>query len=64
MNKIDKTKESLPEDFSTLEKVGEFWDTCSMADYEDIFEPVDVEITLPPRITGPGTAVSHAHRRE
>jgi hypothetical protein len=39
-------KDVLPESFSTLEELSEFWDTHSTADYEDILEPVDVEIDL------------------
>ena len=39
-------KDVLPESFSTLEELSEFWDTHSTADYEDIMEPVDVEIDL------------------
>ncbi len=49
MNEKDKKIEDLPEEFSTLKEAGEFWDTHSTADYEEIFEPVDVEIALPPR---------------
>jgi len=36
----------LPEDFRTLEEFSEFWDTHSTADYEEVMEPVEVEIDL------------------
>lgn len=42
-------KEELPEEFNTLREAGVFWDTNSTADHEENFEPVDVEISLPPR---------------
>lgn len=42
-------KEEVPEEFSTLKEAGVFWDTNSTAEHEDVFEPVDVEIALPPR---------------
>ncbi|MFO7679588.1 MAG: CopG family antitoxin [Chloroflexota bacterium] len=40
----------LPEEFASLEDAGEFWDAHSTADYEDMFEPVEFEIDLPPRL--------------
>jgi CopG antitoxin of type II toxin-antitoxin system len=39
-------RDSLPEEFSTLEDLWSFWDTHSSADYEDLVEPVEVEIDL------------------
>ncbi len=36
----------VPESFASLEEFWEFWDTHSSADYEDLMEPVDVEIDL------------------
>jgi hypothetical protein len=39
-----KPKDVLPENFSTLEEFSEFWDTHSTADYEEVIEPVEVEI--------------------
>jgi hypothetical protein len=41
-----KSKDVLPENFNTLEEFSEFWDTHSTADYEEIMEPVEVEIDL------------------
>ena len=39
-------KDILPEDFSTIEEFWSFWDTHSSADYEDVMEPVEVDIDL------------------
>ena len=39
-------KDVLPESFSTLEELSDFWDTHSSADYEDVMEPADAEIDL------------------
>ncbi len=36
----------LPENFDSLEEFWGFWDTHSSADYENLMEPVDVEIEL------------------
>lgn len=36
--------EALPESFDSLEAFWEFWDTHSSADYEDLMEPVEVEL--------------------
>ncbi|MCL5280878.1 MAG: BrnA antitoxin family protein [Planctomycetes bacterium] len=41
-----KSKDVLPENFRTLEEFSEFWDTHSTADYEEVMEPVGVEIDL------------------
>lgn len=45
-DKGSATRDILPENFSTLEELWEFWDTHSSADYEDDMEPVEVEIDL------------------
>ncbi len=47
--KNKSSKDELPEEFSTLKEAGEFWDTHSTTDYENMFESVDVEIDLPVR---------------
>jgi hypothetical protein len=39
-------KDVLPESFTTLEELSDFWDTHSTADYEEVMEPVEVEIDL------------------
>jgi len=38
--------EALPESFDSLEAFWEFWDLHSSADYEDLMEPVEVEMLL------------------
>lgn len=45
-DKKSAPKDVLPESFSTLEELSDFWDTHSSADYEDVMEPVEVEIDL------------------
>jgi len=45
-DKKSTPKDTLPDDFSTLEEFSAFWDTHSSADYEEAMEPVDVEIDL------------------
>ena len=39
-------RDTLPENFSTLDELWEFWDTHSSADYEDTMEPVEAEIDV------------------
>jgi len=39
-------RDVLPDGFQTLEELSDFWDTHSTADYEDLTEPVEVEIDL------------------
>jgi hypothetical protein len=36
--------EALPESFDSLEAFWEFWDSHSSADYENLMEPVEVEL--------------------
>ena len=38
--------DSLPEEFSSYEEAGEFWDTHDSADYEDHLVPVEVDVRL------------------
>lgn len=45
-DKKSVTRDALPDDFATLEEFWGFWDTHSSADYEDVMEPVEVEIDL------------------
>ncbi len=46
-NKEDVVQDNvLPENFDSLEELWGFWDTHSSADYEDLMEPVEVEIEL------------------
>lgn len=39
-------RDSLPENFESLEEFWSFWDTHSTADYEDFMEDVDVHIDI------------------
>lgn len=39
-------KDVLPDSFDTLDELADFWDRHSTADYEDVMEPVEVEIDL------------------
>lgn len=39
-------RDVVPEDFGSLEEFWGFWDTQSTADYEELMEPVEVEIEL------------------
>ena len=43
-DKNSAPKDVLPENFTTLEELSDFWDTHSSADYEEVMEPVEVEI--------------------
>jgi predicted DNA binding CopG/RHH family protein len=43
-NRRTSSKDVLPEDFRTLEEFSELWDTHSTPDYEEVMEPVEVEI--------------------
>ncbi|MCP4404714.1 MAG: hypothetical protein GY801_46365 [bacterium] len=40
------SKDPLPDNFTTLEDLWDFWDTHSSADYEEFMEPVEAEIDL------------------
>jgi hypothetical protein len=39
-------RDTLPDNFTTLEELWDFWDTHSSADYEDVMEAVEIEIDL------------------
>lgn len=45
-NKRVGKQDIVPDNFSTLDEMWEFWDTHSTADYEDDMEPVKSEIDL------------------
>ncbi|MCA9442079.1 MAG: hypothetical protein KC964_14830 [Candidatus Omnitrophica bacterium] len=45
MNKMDRNPDPIPEEFPTDEAAAEFWDTHSVAGYEESLEPVDVDRT-------------------
>ena len=46
MAKSKKQRDPLPEQFSSLEEAGEFWDTHSGADYEEYMQEVHFEVDL------------------
>lgn len=39
-------RDVLPDEFETIEEAAEFWDTHSLADYEDYQKEVDFEVEL------------------
>jgi hypothetical protein len=45
-HKTQKPKSSIPE-FKSYEEEAKFWDTHSIADYLDEFEPVELEVAKP-----------------
>ncbi len=40
----------IPESFATEEEAGEFWDTHSLADYEEFLGPADVVFEIKKRV--------------
>ncbi len=42
----EKKRDSLPEQFQSLEEAGEFWDAHSSADYEDYMQAAHFEVDL------------------
>jgi len=44
--KVKKQRDPLPERFNNLEDVAEFWDTHSLADYEESWKDVQCEIDI------------------
>jgi len=40
----------IPDSFATEEEAGEFWDTHSLADYEEFLEPADVVFDIKERV--------------
>ncbi len=45
-----KVIDPLPETFASEEEAGEFWDTHSLAGYEEILEPADIVFDLNKRV--------------
>jgi len=39
-------RDPLPENFNSLQEFWAFWDSHSSADYEDLMEEVDIQVTL------------------
>lgn len=46
MQDTDKKADSLPEEFASEDEAEEFWSTHSITDYEELLEPVDLEVDL------------------
>lgn len=44
-----KTKDQLPENFTSIDAAAEFWDTHSLADYWDQTQEVEIEVRAPRR---------------
>jgi len=45
-----KVIDPLPDSFANAEEAGEFWDTHSLADYEEFLEPADVVFEINERV--------------
>ncbi|HEY3135593.1 MAG TPA: CopG family antitoxin [Blastocatellia bacterium] len=45
-SKVKKQRDPLPEQFSNLDEAVEFWDTHSLADYEEYWKDVQCEINI------------------
>jgi len=43
---IKNKRESLPEEFKNIEEAAKFWDTHSLADYEDLQIDTEFEVEL------------------
>jgi len=46
MAKNRKTRDPIPKEFKTVEELQEFWDTHSVADYDDLFKDVHFDVDL------------------
>jgi CopG antitoxin of type II toxin-antitoxin system len=46
MVKSRKQRDPIPEDFKSIEELQEFWDTHSVADYDDLFQDVEFDVDL------------------
>jgi hypothetical protein len=46
MAKNRKTRDPIPKEFKTIEELQEFWDTHSVADYDDLFKDVHFDVDL------------------
>jgi hypothetical protein len=42
---MSKNKDPIPENFTSIEEIQEFWDTHSTADYWDEMEDVDMQLS-------------------
>ena len=46
MSDDDKRRDPVPEEFDSEEEAAAFWDSHSLAAYEDLLEPVDVDVEI------------------
>jgi len=46
MSRNKLKRDPLPEEFKNIEEAAEFWDTHSLADYEDLQQDVDFEVEI------------------
>lgn len=44
-----KVIDPIPDSFASEEEAGEFWDTHSLADYEEFLEPAEMEFRIDKR---------------
>ncbi len=46
MKNTDGKRDPIPEDFGSEEVAAAFWDSHSLADYEDLLESADVDVAI------------------
>ncbi len=46
MAKNNKQRDLFPKEFKTLEELQDFWDTHSVADYDDLFKDVHFDVDI------------------
>ena len=46
MQNSDRQIDPLPEEFKSNQEAADFWDTHSITDYEELLEPVDLDVDI------------------
>ncbi len=46
MKDSDERRDPIPEEFGSEDEAAAFWETHSLASYEDLLEPVDADVKL------------------
>ena len=46
MRRTSRQIDPLPDEFKSHQEAAEFWDTHSIADYEQFLEPIDVQVNV------------------
>ncbi len=46
MAKSEKLRDPIPQEFHTLSELQDFWDTHSLADYDDLLRDVEFEVDI------------------